>query len=287
MKQIKKIKYGETVRKCLDLLNAGTPIYFWDTETTGLDVNQDRIITFSAIKVHMHEDRLLEIIDSLDLMIDPQMHISDKASAVNGITDEMVAGCPTEEEAYHIIRGFLGKKPFLAGYNSVKFDQAILNGMYMRAAGTEIDPLMHVDVLNMAKEKLIGIKHTLKNVVSELGCDEGFNFHQSMDDVYATARVFKLLLEYYNREEEPPVQNQKIEVKDLSYWPGKNKFTRRVYVKTYPQSDIYYDIHKEAWVSEDETIDLNHVRENALLLFHAKNEEDMVKKAMARKEQLC
>ena len=77
------------------------PLYdyvLFDLETTGLDTVNDQIVEISALKVAGGK-----IVDEYSTLVNPGIHIPYQASCINGITDEMVKGAPTVEEA---IRGF-------------------------------------------------------------------------------------------------------------------------------------------------------------------------------------
>lgn len=72
-------------------------IIVFDTETTGLldksgdSAKQPHVCQFASITL----DRNLVPIREIDKLIRPLVPIPKSASAINGITDEMVAGAPT------------------------------------------------------------------------------------------------------------------------------------------------------------------------------------------------
>lgn len=59
----------------------------FDLETTGIRQGLDRIVEISAIRVRSHQPA-----GHYTTLADPEMHIPKAATAVNGITDEMVKG---------------------------------------------------------------------------------------------------------------------------------------------------------------------------------------------------
>jgi DNA polymerase-3 subunit epsilon len=106
-----------------------------DTETTGADVSVDAIVELGMVKFEFDQEtgRVLRILDSYNEFDDPGIPISAEATAVNGITDEMVAGCKIDDEKVMLFtsdcdiiiahnsafdRPFLEKRfPFFAGLN--------------------------------------------------------------------------------------------------------------------------------------------------------------------------
>ena len=62
------------------------PIVFFDLETTGIDVVNDRIVEICLLKVFPNGNQ-----ESKVMRINPTIHIPEGASAVHGIYDEDVA----------------------------------------------------------------------------------------------------------------------------------------------------------------------------------------------------
>ena len=71
-------------------LNLKNPIVFFDLETTGVNINTDRIVEICYLKVHPNGNE-----ESKTLRINPEMHIPEESSAIHGIYDADVADCPT------------------------------------------------------------------------------------------------------------------------------------------------------------------------------------------------
>jgi len=113
-------------------LKLSRPIIFFDIEATGLNVASDRIVELCYIK--MSPDGTEE---TNTQRFNPEKHIAAEATAVNGIHDEDVAGCPTFKEcAEALARTFAGCD--LAGFNSNHFDIPLLVEEFIRA-GVEYD----------------------------------------------------------------------------------------------------------------------------------------------------
>ena len=93
-------------------LNLKNPIVFFDLETTGTNINTDRIVEICYLKVYPNGNE-----ETKTMRINPEMHIPEQSSAIHGIYDADVADCPTfKEVAKEIARDIEGCD--LAGFNS-------------------------------------------------------------------------------------------------------------------------------------------------------------------------
>ena len=117
------------------------PLFFFDLETTGLNIASDRIVELSYYKVFpdgSSEGKTFRIKPTTMMLgQEVQMHISDEASAVHGIYDEDLANCPTFKDIAPQVVAAL-ENADLAGYNSNHFDLPLLAEELMRA-GVDVD----------------------------------------------------------------------------------------------------------------------------------------------------
>ena len=113
-------------------LNLTKPVMFFDLETTGTNILQDRIVEMSMIKVYpdgREEQRTIRV--------NPGRHIPEEASAIHHIYDEDVADKPLFKQiAAQLAQSFTGCD--IAGYNSNKFDIPMLAEEFARA-GVDFD----------------------------------------------------------------------------------------------------------------------------------------------------
>ena len=103
------------------------PLCFFDLETTGTDISKDRIVEIAVLKLHPDGTQ-----EKKEWRVNPEQPIQSQASAVHGITDEMVANEPTFKERSGEIYSFM-KGCDLAGYNSDRFDIPLLVEELLRA----------------------------------------------------------------------------------------------------------------------------------------------------------
>lgn len=277
MGRLSKIRCGNDINTAYDLMEKGAPIVCFDLETTGLSTIEDRILSFSATK-HLLQNEAFVQIDQKDIFINPQRHIPEKASEVNHITDETVKDCPTEEEIIDEIIEFMGDS-VVCGYNSKNYDGPMLSNTYLRTRGIEFTPKVHLDVLEMAREKLEAPRYNLETIANVMGVDGDIEFHNSLDDVKATFRVFKMLLKEYGdgkkKTEEKIVPLIPLRVKEAKYWAGYSHYQERIYVQTYPYSKTYYDIYRKEWRS-DLDADLRLLERDLFAMYHCENIADLI-----------
>ena len=170
-------------------LNLKNPLVFFDLETTGTNINADRIVEICYLKVYPNGNE-----ESKTLRINPEMHIPEDASAVHGIYDEDVKDCPTfKDVAKKIASDIEGCD--LAGFNSNRFDIPVLAEEFLRA-GVDID---------LMKRKFIDVQviyHKMEqrtlSAAYKFYCDKNLeDAHTAEADTRATYEVLKAQLDRY------------------------------------------------------------------------------------------
>ena len=170
-------------------LNLKNPLVFFDLETTGTNINSDRIVEICYLKVYPNGNE-----ESKTMRINPEMHIPEASSAVHGIYDADVADCPTfKEVAKNIANDIEGCD--LAGFNSNRFDIPLLAEEFLRA-GVDID---------MMKRKFIDVQvifHKLEqrtlSAAYKFYCEKNLeDAHTAEADTRATYEVLMAQLDHY------------------------------------------------------------------------------------------
>ena len=108
-------------------LKLNKPLCFFDLETTGTDISKDRIVEIAILKLFPDGSQ-----EKMEARANPEMPIPEEASAVHGITNEMIANEPTFKEQSNKIYEFI-KGCDLAGFNSDRFDIPLLVEELLRA----------------------------------------------------------------------------------------------------------------------------------------------------------
>ncbi len=158
----------------------------YDLETTGTSYRQDKIIEISAVKV-----RNGEVVDEFSMLVNPECPISPFATAINGITDEMVAGKPTIAEVLPDFLAFIGED-VLVGHNVAAFD---MNFIYREceALYKGVPDNDFIDTLYYARRKLPELPHhKLTDLATHYGIStEGA--HRALADCRMNQKVFEFL----------------------------------------------------------------------------------------------
>lgn len=172
------------------MINLQKPLAFFDLETTGLDVTNDRIIEIGILK--MNPDGSQECYQK---RVNPEMPISPESSEITGISNEDVKDCPTFKDLAGEIAAFIGDAD-LAGYNSNKFDIPVLAEEFLRAESDfDMSARRAVDVQNIFHKME---QRTLAAAYQFYCQQELKNAHSAMADIEATQQVFLAQLEKYN-----------------------------------------------------------------------------------------
>lgn len=166
------------------------PIVFFDLETTGINVNTDRIIEISIVKIYPNGNEIQKT-----YRINPEMPIPQKSTAIHKITDDDVKNCPTFKMVAKEIVALMEDSD-LAGYNSNKFDIPLLAEEFIRAdVDFDLKKRNFVDVMNIFMRK------EPRNLAAayRFYCNKEIeNAHSANADTMATYEVFKAQVEKYD-----------------------------------------------------------------------------------------
>lgn len=163
---------------------------FFDLETTGLDVFKDRIVEISVLKL-MPDGRT----EVKTRRINPEMHISEEATAVHHITDDDVKDAPTFRQISKSLAGIF-EGCDIAGFNSTRFDIPMLNKEFERA---KID--FNLEGRNLVDVQTIFHKKEPRNLVAayRFYCGKDLEkAHSAEADIEATYEVLMAQLDKYD-----------------------------------------------------------------------------------------
>lgn len=170
-------------------LNLKIPLVFFDLETTGTNINTDRIVEICYLKIYPNGNE-----ESKTMRINPGMHIPESSSAIHGIYDADVVDCPTfKEVAKDIAKDIEGCD--IAGFNSNRFDVPVLVEEFLRS-GIDID---------LTRRKFIDVQviyHKLEqrtlSAAYKFYCGKNLeDAHTAEADTRATYEVLKAQLDRY------------------------------------------------------------------------------------------
>ncbi len=160
-------------------------LIFFDLETTGVDIDKDRIVQIAVLKYPAGAwTRRTEPKQRIKLLLDPTVPIPDEASEVHGIYDKDVEGKKTFRQIAKRLHGVF-KNCVVCGYNSRTFDTPLLRAEFRRC-GIDWKPVAQVDAFHIFKQLL---PHSLEGAM-QVYCGESIEgAHDAMNDISATVEV--------------------------------------------------------------------------------------------------
>lgn len=161
----------------------------FDLETTGLSPwGGDEIIEIGAMKVFGNE---IDTENTFHTLVNPKRLISEEATRIHGITNEMVADAPPFEEVFPKFLNYVGNAWLVA--QNAKFDMGFLMKylvQYKMTRQLEVYDTMIFSRRCYPTEN----RHNLDMICQRLGLAvDSANRHRSMEDVRLTAKAFVLL----------------------------------------------------------------------------------------------
>lgn len=170
-------------------LNLKRPIAFFDLETTGLSITDDRIVEISILKINANKSE-----EQRTWLLNPERPISPESVALTGYTDAMVADMPTFRDKAAEIAQFIGNAD-LAGYNILKFDVPVLVEEFLRVDyDFDIKSRDLIDVMNIFMKME---PRTLKGAYRFFCHAELEGAHGAGADTQASYEVLKAMLDKY------------------------------------------------------------------------------------------
>lgn len=161
------------------------PIYY-DTETTGIKTDKDRIIELAAYDSARDQ--------SYVTLINPGVPIPPEASAIHNITDEMVANAPSFAEAAKAFVEFCGEDCVLIAHNNDSFDKPFLECEFKRS-GVPFPDFRFVDSLKWARKYRSDLpRHSLQSLREVYGIPAN-QAHRAMDDVVVLHKIFSTMID--------------------------------------------------------------------------------------------
>lgn len=240
---------------------------FIDTETTGTHIDKDKILQIGAVVVK--QGKISKVYDQL---INPEMHIPDGASAVNGITDEMVADAPKMKD---VIKDFsqdilTPNNGVIVTWNGVKFDVPLINRITREIRGQEgitigskwdkvvnetpMHNVLDIQILHQRLHPFVGSSKELGKQYHWMFCKPMDDAHKALSDVKGMMPIFEYdmrLLDSLRIDKSKPLtlrqvmlfQNGEPEVPNLSICLDPNRgFNMGVsYYPSYKREPLDYE----------------------------------------------
>lgn len=192
---VERVAYGASVAERVTIDDAGRRrlkerYIAFDTETTGLDPEKDRILEVGAVL--FEEGKPVQTFQSY---VNPDVVIPAKVSELNHITAETVSGAPGEAELLPELLSFLGDcasgDTMICGHVTA-FDLSFLC-VAMERHGLSA-AFKFVDTRQLAVEIPELTSHSLAAAADYFGISHE-NAHHALDDAMVTGLVLSKMLE--------------------------------------------------------------------------------------------
>ena len=170
-------------------LHLKNPLCFFDLETTGINITQDRIIQIAVIKVNANG----EVVRKSNIL-NPGIPIPAESTAIHGITEADVSGKPTFKDVAKEYAKFLEGSD-LSGFNILKFDIPMLVEEFLRA-GVDFD-YSRKKIIDAQKIFHLMEKRTLSAAYKFYLHKELQNSHSAEADAEASMEVLMAQVERY------------------------------------------------------------------------------------------
>lgn len=160
-------------------------ILVFDTETTGIDPAEARIVELGAVAIAASKS-----VEKLHTFVNPGCLIPPEVSAIHGVTDDDVASAPTFAElAPRVAERFRGFD-VVAGYNAAHYDVPLINAELARAGSDfHVDERRVLDPVVFVRWHLRQLRdRTLGAICDHLAITLD-NAHSAVADSIAAGRV--------------------------------------------------------------------------------------------------
>ena len=166
-----------------------------DLETTGIQPKTDAVIEIGAVRFHGNRT-----VGTFCTLINPGRPIPPEASAVNGITDDMVAGSPSIETVLAELADFCGDLPLVA--HNAPFDFKFLLAAVEKHRARAPKGVV-LDSCALARIIFPGMfNYKLGTLVRHFGFPSG-TFHRAEEDGVYCGLLFARIVEALEKAGQP------------------------------------------------------------------------------------
>jgi len=159
---------------------------FYDTETTGVRPDKDRIIEIAAYDP-MREEKFVQFVN-------PGMPIPAESTAITGINDEMVKNAPSFSVVGQNFINFCEGDVVLIAHNNDTFDKLFLDNEYKRAE-LAMPVWKYIDSLKWSRKYRTDLRSHGLQALREVYGIEANMAHRALDDVMVLYKVFSQMID--------------------------------------------------------------------------------------------
>lgn len=192
------------------------PLVCFDLETTGVDVESDRVVQIACVK--LHPDGSME---EKERLIHPGRPIPSEATAVHGISDSDVRESLVFPTIARSLLGFLSDCD-ITGYNVAAFDVPMLTAEFRRCSIQWPAPDDDVRVVDAFSIFRLQEPQTLENAHRYyVGEEMQGNAHDALADTKAALGVLLAQVRRYHQRDSPPTLADAMEMQRDKDWVDK------------------------------------------------------------------
>ncbi|HZK20377.1 MAG TPA: 3'-5' exonuclease [Treponemataceae bacterium] len=182
------------IKKTFCAFESGETFTAFDTETTGLNPENARVIEIGAIQFNKYG-----VITTYETLINPKTPIPWQITKINNITDQMVANKATFVEIAPEFLAFIKNTKLIA--HNANFDIHFINAELDRAKIQKLcsPAIPAVDTVKLAQKSFPQLKcHKLQYLAETFNIDRG-NAHRATDDARVCMNVFFKCLQAFKK----------------------------------------------------------------------------------------
>ena len=178
---------GDVYGLLLEKLNGGNVVVF-DTETTGLDIENDEVIQFACRKIN----RYGEEVSRFTTLVNTEKDVGESYFTHHISNNDLKEKGVKKEDAFRLFLDFIGDS-ILVGHN-VMFDLSITNNQLERMGLSPIKNAFY-DTLDISRRFIKEtINYKLQTLTQKLNLPK-VQYHDAMEDVIATSNLLIYLVE--------------------------------------------------------------------------------------------
>lgn len=166
-----------------------------DCETTGLEIDKDRIIEIAMVRFDFDQT-----LDAYETLIDPQILIPESSIAIHHISDHMVKGKPKIQEILPKVFEFVGRS-IIVGHGITNDIAFLCAAAKQHSIPCQLASHPYLDTLRLARLYGESPINSLEKLRQHFNiAEEGA--HRAMNDVIVNIEVFKYLARRYKTTEQ-------------------------------------------------------------------------------------
>lgn len=159
---------------------------YYDTETTGVRPDKDRIIEIAAYD----PDRDVSFVQ----FVNPGCPIPAESTNITGITDEMVATAQNFEGVGRLFMEFCGPDAILIAHNNERFDKLFLEAEATRNS-LILPTWRYLDTLKWSRKYRSDLPSHALQALREVYGFEANQAHRALDDVIMLHKIFSAMID--------------------------------------------------------------------------------------------